>query len=74
MGISCRNPASPISRYSGEVVPSEEFPEGWWGSWVAQRATESQSGDEGIGDCDESVAFPFSSFFLDTKNIFFLKD
>ncbi len=31
------NPASPISRYSGEAVLSEEVPEGWWGSWVAQR-------------------------------------
>jgi len=36
------NPASPISRYSGETVLSEEVPEGWWGSWVPQRAKESQ--------------------------------
>jgi hypothetical protein len=35
------NPASPISRFSGKVVPSEEVPEGWWGSWVGQTATES---------------------------------
>jgi len=35
------NPASPISRYFGEVVPSEEVPEGERGSWVFQRATES---------------------------------
>lgn len=28
MGIT---PASPISRFSGEVVLSEEVPEGWWG-------------------------------------------
>jgi hypothetical protein len=35
------NPASPSSRYSGETVLSEEVPEGCWGSWVFQRATES---------------------------------
>jgi len=35
------NPASPISRYSGEIVPSEVVPAGWWGGWVSQRATES---------------------------------
>ena len=35
------NPASPISRFSGKVVPSEEVPEGWRGSWVGQFATES---------------------------------
>ena len=28
------NPASPISRYSGEALPSEEVPAEWWGSWV----------------------------------------
>jgi hypothetical protein len=41
------NPASPISRYSGVIVPSEEVPEGWWGSWVFQRATESLQTAEG---------------------------
>jgi hypothetical protein len=39
--VAGSNPASPISRYSGEDVLSEEFPEGWWGRWVFQRATES---------------------------------
>jgi hypothetical protein len=34
------NPASPISRYSGEIFLSEEVPEGWWDSWVWQIATE----------------------------------
>ena len=38
------NPASPISRYSGEVVPSEEVPETRWGSWIGQFATELLSG------------------------------
>jgi len=33
------NPASPISRYSGETVLSEEVPEEWWGCWVGQFAT-----------------------------------
>jgi hypothetical protein len=51
------NPASPISRYSGEVVPSEEVPEEWCRSWVGQFAKESLLG----WDCDDSV---FSSFFL----------
>ena len=35
------NPASPISRYSGKTVLSEEVPEGKRDSWVVQRATES---------------------------------
>jgi len=35
------NPASPISRFSGETVLFEEVPEGRWGKWVFQRATES---------------------------------
>jgi len=42
------NPASPISRYSGEVVLSEEVPEEWLGIWVSQRATESQSGLQNV--------------------------
>ena len=33
------NPASPISRFSGETVLSEEVPEGWRGDGVFQRAT-----------------------------------
>jgi hypothetical protein len=37
------NPASPISRYSGEIVLSEEIPEGWWGSCFFQRANELSS-------------------------------
>jgi hypothetical protein len=35
------NPASPISRFSGEVVLSEEVPEGWLGSCFWEFATES---------------------------------
>jgi hypothetical protein len=33
-------PARPISRSFGEVVPSEEAPEGWRGSWFWQFAAE----------------------------------
>ena len=36
--------SSPISRYSGEVVASEEVPGGWWGSWVGQFAAEALLG------------------------------
>jgi len=39
--IVADHPASPISRYSGEVVLSEVVPEEWWGSWIGQIATES---------------------------------
>ena len=35
------NPASPSSRYSEEIVLSEDVPEGCWGSWVGQSTTES---------------------------------
>lgn len=38
------NPASPSSLGSGEAVPSEGVPEGWWGRWISQRAKESQKG------------------------------
>jgi hypothetical protein len=39
--IGSYQPVSPISRYFRETVLSGEVPEGWWGSWVFQRATES---------------------------------
>jgi len=42
------NPASPISRFYGEVVLSEEVPEGWRDGWLFQRATESQSGLQNV--------------------------
>ena len=35
------NPASASLGFLGGLLLSEEFPEGWWGSWVSQRATES---------------------------------
>ena len=48
------NPASPISRYSGETVLSEEVPGGWWDSWFFQRATES---------LQKSIRYTFCGFF-----------
>jgi hypothetical protein len=39
--VAGSNPASPISRSSGETLLSEEVPEGLWGRWVGQVATES---------------------------------
>ena len=44
MGFFYSNPASPISRYSREVVLSEEVPEGWLRSRFGQRVTKSLSG------------------------------
>jgi hypothetical protein len=35
------NPASPSLGFLGGLLLSEEVPEGWWGSWISQRATES---------------------------------
>jgi len=35
------NPASPSLGFLGGLLCSKEVPEGWWGSWVSQRATES---------------------------------
>jgi len=52
------NPASPISRYSGEDVLSEEVPEEWWGSWVGQFATES------LQRCGYCGILHLSFFFL----------
>jgi hypothetical protein len=62
MGVPGSNPGGPISRYSGEVVLSEEVPEGWWGNWVPERATESLQ-KMGL----EVKVAPFSSFFLPLK-------
>ena len=38
------NPASPSLGFLGGLLLSEEVPEGWWDSWVFQRATESLQG------------------------------
>jgi len=35
------NPASPSLGFFRGLLRSEELPEGWWGSWVGQVATES---------------------------------
>ena len=61
------NPASPISRFTGEVVLSEEAPEGWWDGLVSQRATESlQSNAQVCGDCDDFVLCFFFPFQIST--------
>ena len=36
------NPASPSLVFLGGLLRSEEVPAEWWGSWVSQRAKESQ--------------------------------
>ena len=37
------NPASPSLGFLGVILLFEEVPEGWWGSWVSESATESLS-------------------------------
>jgi hypothetical protein len=61
--------ASPISRYSGEVVLSEEVPAGWWGIWDSQRATESLLGRSYVGLLGVVTKMLRSSFFFFLANL-----
>jgi len=62
--VAGSNPASPISRCSGETVLSEEVPEGCGDNWVGRVATESLLGRSYVGLLGVVTKVLRSSFFF----------